>query len=460
MTLRRAFALVLLLAGLLVLQSVPAGGQPEGALVDVLEVDGVVDRHVAASMRGVLDKARADGADLVVFDLDTPGGLRVSADDLTGPITDSEVPVMVFVPTSGRATGAGTLIAQAAHVLAMSPVSRMGAAAPVDLAQAGGEQAAAEALAALAELRGRDADFAAEAANGQVLTILAAGATPRDVPAEAIPESDDILALTADEALDGGYVDLVEPELNTALERLSGYPVTVAGQDRVLDIDGRTARVRFHDLGLLQRLLHTVATPTVAYLLFMGGALALAFEFFQPGFGVAGISGLVLAALGLYGLTVLPVNWVAFAALAVGLALLALDLAVAGFGPLTLAGTIAVGAGSFLLLRGPAVLSVPGWVLASVVAFTVAFFVVIMTTVLRAQGAQATAGAAALIGETGVVRSVLNPEGHVFVGGALWRARAPDDVGRVRTGTVVRVLGLDDGPTLTVQPLDEPSPVG
>lgn len=457
---RRALALILLLAGLLVLLSAQAGGQErEGALVDVLEIDGVVDRHVAASMRAVLEKAQADGADLVVFSLDTPGGLRVSAEDLAGPITASEVPVLTFVPTSAQATGAGALIAQASHVLALSPVSRMGALSPVDLA-GGGAGESAERLAGLAQRRGRNPEFAVAAAGGQVLTILAAGATPEDVPTEVIGESDDILALTPAEALDGGYVDLVEPELNTVLERLSGYTVAVEGadgvaEDRVLDIDGLTAQVRFNSLGLVQRMLHAASSPTLAYLLFMSGALALAFEVFQPGFGVAGISGLILAALGLYGLAVLPVNWLAFAALVVGLVLLAVDLAVAGFGLLTLAGTVAVGLGSFLLLRGPDVLSVPAWVLASGVAFTVAFFLVIMTTVLRAQGVQASAGAAALVGQTGVVRSVLNPEGHVFVGGALWRARAPGAAGRVRTGTVVRVLGLDDGPTLEVQPLEE-----
>ncbi len=227
-------------------------------------------------------------------------------------------------------------------------------------------------------------------------------------------------------------------------------------------MDGSTANVRFNNLGLVRRVLHTVANPTLAYLLIVAGALAMLFEVFQPGFGVAGVSGLVLFGLGLYGLSVLPVNWLAFGLLLVGLALLAVDLAVAGLGAPTAGGTIALAVGSFLLFSGPELLRVSPWVIGPVVAFNVVFFVIVMTTVLRAQGNQAMAGAEGMIGKVGVVRSVLNPEGHVFVAGALWRARAPQDEGKVRTGERVRVLGVNDRLTLDVEVVDadDQAPVG
>ena len=118
--------------------------------------------------------------------------------------------------------------------------------------------------------------------------------------------------------------------------------------------------------------------------------------------------------------------------------------------------------GSFLLFSGSDVLRVSPWVIVPVVLFNVLFFVVIMTTVLRAQGSQAITGAEGMEGQVGVVRSLLNPEGHIFVNGALWRARAPESAGKVSTGTKVRVLGLNDRLTLDVELLDTEAdaPVG
>lgn len=446
----RIVALLLLLAGLLTAGSAAGAQQRDGALVDVVQIDGIVDRHVAGYLRAVVATANSDGADLIAVELNTPGGLGVDAEDLVATISDSDVPVLAFVPPSSQATGAGAVIAQAAHILALSPVSRMGAVAPVDLG--GDEQAPEAVLVDLAGLRDRNTEFAAASAT-QVLTILAPGATPQDVPTQLITESDDILALTAEEALDGGYVDIVEPGLSAVLEGLSDYELA---DGRTLSIDGQTAEIRFNSLGLIARTLHTVANPTLAYLLLIGGALALAFETFQPGFGVAGVSGLALASLGVYGLTVLGVNWFAFALVVLGLVLLSLDLAIAGLGALTIGGTLAVGVGSFLLFDGPPILRPAAWVIVLVVLSVVGYFVVVLTTVLRAQGAQAVTGAEGLVGQTGVVRSMLNPEGHVYVRGALWRARAPEEAGRLRTGTEVRVLGLNERLTLEVEPLDAP----
>jgi membrane-bound serine protease (ClpP class) len=177
-------------------------------------------------------------------------------------------------------------------------------------------------------------------------------------------------------------------------------------------------------------------------------------------------AGIVLLGLALYGVAVLPVNGLAFGLVVVRLAVLAADLAIAGLGALTAGGTIALTAGSFLLFSGSDALRVSPWVIGAVVAFNLLFFVVIMTTVLRAQSNQAMLGAEGMEGKVGVVRSVLNPEGHIFVNGALWRARAPEEAGKVPTGTKVRVLGMNDRLTLDVEIVDadedadEPTAVG
>lgn len=476
----RRIGVVLLLAGLLVgmlASVVGAKATGNGPIVDVIQIDGVIDRTVAGFMRDTIEKANADGAELIAIELTTPGGLGISGDDLVSPITSSDVPVLTFVgPAGARAAGAGISIAAASHILAASPVTQMGAASSVDL---GGGEPDSDAMAAnaselgdLAALRGRNTAFAERAAtDNQVVAILPDGQQPEDVDLDSLAgnliagtDPQDVLLLSPEQAVEDGFLDIVEPTLSATLDRLSGYEVQVEGADGVsesvtLTLDDLNANVRFNNLGLLGQILYTVANPTLAYLLFMGGALAMLFEVFQPGFGVAGVSGLLMFGFGLYGLAVLPVNWLAIPLIVIGLVLLAADLAIGGLGVLTGAGVLALALGSFLLFTGPEVLQVSLWVIALVVLFDVVFFVGIMTTVLRAQGQQAMTGAEALVGKTGVVRSMLNPEGHVFLDGALWRARAPEDVGKVRTGTPVRVVRLNDQLTLEVELADREAPV-
>ncbi|MDP8978162.1 MAG: hypothetical protein M3N17_06240, partial [Actinomycetota bacterium] len=280
-----------------------------------------------------------------------------------------------------------------------------------------------------------------------------------------VPGPRAVRRLTPAQAVDAGIADFAAATLPDVLRGLHGRRVSVGGRARTLDVDPVTARVRFHNPGLVRRVLHTVADPTLAYLLVVGGMLALAFEVFQPGFGVAGLCGVALSALGLYGLSVLPTNWAAFALLLAGVVLLGVDLARSGLGMLTVSGTAAFTAGSFALVGGPTMLHVPGWLVAVVAVATVVFFVVAMTQVLRAQAGPPTAEIGELVGRVGVVRSMLNPEGHVWLAGSLWRARAPSGAGRVATGTPVRVLGLRDDATLDVEVVDgtrpttpEPSP--
>ena len=457
---------VLLLTGLLLgALSAAAGAQPQGALVDVIEVEGIIDQTIADYITERVERAQADGAEAIVISLDTPGGLGISMEAIEKTITSSSVPVVVWVgPSGAQAASAGMFIAYSSHVLAMAPATTMGAATPVDLG--GGDlddkvRNSAEArLVALAELRGRDADFARAAVrDGAVVAIGEAESLPPDAELPAGIEPGDVTVVSAADLESRPVADLVAPSLPEVLTALDGRQVEVSGANGdtgsvTIEIDQASANVRFNNLGLVRRVLHTVANPTLAYLLLITGALALLFEVFQPGFGVAGVSGLILIGLALYGVSVLPVNWLALGLIVVGLILLAVDLAVAGLGALTAGGAIALAVGSFLLFSSD-VLRVSPWVIVPVVLFNLLFFVVIMTTVLRAQSSQAMLGAEGMQGKIGVVRSMLNPEGHIFVNGALWRARAPEADGKVKTGTKVRVLGVNDRLTLDVEIVDE-----
>lgn len=459
----RAPALLLAVVGFLLLGWSQAAAQDESPVIDVLQIDGPIDARVAGHVERALDRAEAEGVSAVVLELATDGGLGTDGTELGASIRQSAVPVVAWVgPPGARVTGAGALVAQSAHLLGMAPATVLGAASPLDLA-APGSEAEPSALAEAAEAMGRDGEFAAATAGGAAVVAVGAdtGEPAAEVGADALPwgvDPDEVAVETDEDLLASGRADFVAAELPDVLRQADGATVPLLGAEgsvvgeRTIDLDPVTATVRFDNLGLLDRVLHAVADPTLAYLLLIGGALAILFEVYQPGFGVAGGAGVLIVAFAAYGLWVLPVSLWALALLLVGLALLAVDLAIAGLGPLTIGGTAALAAGSYWLFDGPPPLRVSGWVIALAVAVCVAYFVVIMTTVLRAQGAQAMAGAEHVIGQSGVVRSMLNPEGHVYVGGALWRARAPEGAGKVKTGTQVRVSGMsEDGLTLDVE---------
>jgi membrane-bound serine protease (ClpP class) len=424
------------------------GLQPAGRTIDIIEVGGLIDGPVAGFISDAIASANQRDVEVLVIRLDTPGAIGGDLESLLEDIRTSRVPIAIWIgPPGAQATGAGFSIAQNAHVLALSPFSALGMASLASVSA--GE---------------RHAEFAQPAASGALIVAVPDGETgavvPPSVPLPAGVDRTRVLTLDETALAERGIADFVAGSLPQMLARLDGTQMTVAGPDgtnvtRAVRVDPQAASVRFVSMGLIDRVLHTVASPALTYLLVIAGALALLFEVFQPGFGVAGVSGIALLALGSYGLWVLPISWGGVALIALGLLLLAADLALARLGWLTACGTLALAAGSWLAFPDAALLRPSRWLVVAVVIFCVVFFAVIMTVVLRAQGNQALAGAQTVVGSVGVVRSMLNPEGHVFVHGGLWRARAPESVGKVKTGTKVRVLGMNDQLTLDIEVVED-----
>jgi membrane-bound serine protease (ClpP class) len=189
---------------------------------------------------------------------------------------------------------------------------------------------------------------------------------------------------------------------------------------------------------------HGLANPTLAYLLILATAACLSFEWFQPGFGVAGIAGVLVGLLAVYSLVVLPTNWLALAALAVGTVAFTADAARGGLGALTVVATALTGVGSWWLFSSPsALLRLDGRLAVLGTLWSVSWFVVILTVVLRSQR-QAPMGTEALVGARGVVRSVLNPGGIVVIEGAMWRAELAGG-GLLPTGQRIRVDAVEKG---------------
>lgn len=391
-------------------------------VVDILPVEGFIDPPVAAQIRDVVAGAEERGSELVVLQLDSPGIVSADLNELLSAIQQSPVPVVVYVgprAAGARAGGGATMLLAAAHLRAAALDAALGPAAPFDL--------------------GDEVDD---------VEVQLATHRLEELWPEAVVLAD--TTVTAEDL--AGELDVVANGLEPLLVELDGRTVaTVAGEQK-LRIRRDEVGVRFHSLGLVRRMLHAATTPVFIYLLVAIGLALLLFEVFQPGFGVAGIAGIIMVAIGVFGLTVLPVAWWAAALVVLGLLLFAVDVAIAGFGLVTLAATAAFAAGSVFLYDSPAI-GLPGWLIALTTVTAVVFFVVVMTSVLRAQAGPEDLALEDLVGRPGLVRSVLNPEGHVFIDGALWRARWTGEGKRAKVGTPVRVHGVE-GAVVLVEPFD------
>ena len=432
-----ASALLIWLGSFAWAQAERAGGAPAPPdhVVEVVDLEGVIDPTTAAYLESRFDVAAADESEVVIVQLDTPGGLDVSMRDMVQEILRSPVPVVVWVgPPGARAASAGVFLVYASHAAAMAPGTNLGAAHPVDL---GGELSgavedkavsdAAALLRSLAEERGRDVEFAE--------------ATVR--------ESE---ALTADEALARGVVEISAASIPDLLRGLDGTTVeTVTGPQTLVTVSGESAQValRFHKPGLLTRILHAITDPTIAYLLLILGFWAIVFELSQPGVGVAGISGAVALLLAFYSLAVLPVNIAGLLLILLGLVFFTIDVFTQGLGIWTIGGALALGTGSLLLFGGVApAIAVSPWVIGIVVLGSVLFFGFAMTVAMRARRRTALTGQEGLIGLTGEAREDLSPEGLVWVKGTNWRGRALN--GPIPKGSRIRVRRVD-GLLLIVQ---------
>ncbi|MFN2490599.1 MAG: nodulation protein NfeD [Actinomycetota bacterium] len=436
--------LVSFLVAAALLSGGPAFAQNEaGGTVDVIEVDGVIDPTVADYLKGRLAAAEDDGAHAAIVRLDTPGGLDVSMRDIIQKILDLRVPVIVWVaPRGARAASAGTFITYAANLAYMAEATEIGAATPVNLG--GGEQSDTlrrkvtnDAVAYITEIareRGRNVEWAEEA----VRNAASIGAT---------------------EAARIGVVDGVTSSLRELLEAMDGKAVTTGDEDEVVletwdeGVGTPSVAVRFQAMNLVQRLLHAVTNPEVAFLLLLAGAFGLIFEVYNPGIGLAGILGAISLLLGFYALSVLPTNWAGVFLIILGVVFFLVDLQAAGLGIWTVGGVVALVAGGSLLFSGadPSVELSP-WAIAGAVAGTLLFFISVMTAALRVRLRRPITGEEAIVGMVGEAKTDIAPEGTVLTKGTLWRARTMET--GIAAGSKVKVRATE-GLVLLVEPLHE-----
>jgi len=419
--------------------SCPAYGVEIREVKNVLNAsfNGVVGVVMEDHLEDIIMEAEKINAELIVIDMDTPGGLVSSMRAITQTILDSPLPVVVWVsPAGARAASAGAFILEAAHVAAMSPGTNVGAAHPVT---AGGEDVPEEMnrkitndlaaqMRSLAEERGRD-------------------------PSSCEKMVTESVSYTAREALQEGVIDIIASDLSTLLDAIDGRAVKLAGSTIKLDL--KDYRVHRYEMPPRLKALHFISRPDVAYLLLLIGLYAIIFEIMSPGGFVLGTSGLVLILLGSLGLRMLPFNWAGIVLLVVGIAVMILDLAVGGIGVLSLFGAAALIVGGLIIYRAPGgeLLNMSySFLIGAVVAITV-FFLLAAWAVWRSLSKKAVSGSEGLIGLEGVALTDLTPSGTVKCHGEIWEARSFSG-DKIESDTPVRVIRAE-GLVLYVEPIIE-----
>jgi membrane-bound serine protease (ClpP class) len=428
--------LLVLLSIVLCAAAIPSFSQNK--VVTVLTVDGEINPISARYVIRGLDRAARDNASLAVIEMDTPGGLESSMDEIVAKMLASPVPVAVYVwPQGARAASAGVFIAAAAQVVAMAPGTHIGAAHPVtgsggDITGTMGEKVLNDALAkmrALSQLRGRNPGW----------------------PDEAVRRS---LSLTESEAVAQHVADLQTPTLGDLLSAVDGRTVSTQAGNVVLHTNG--AEVRRVPMTFMDRILGFLIDPNIAYILLVLGIFGIIFEISSPGAILPGVAGAIALLVAFISFGSLPTNIGGIIFILLAIVLFIVDIKTPTHGILTAGGVVAFVLGSFLLFppwgRAPAPASLPGLPRAPVVSVSpvaiaimtvlvVAFFVFVLGKGILAQRRKIAFGAESVVGTQGMALTDIAPVGLVQSGGEQWSARS-DDVG-IRAGERVEVVGRE-----------------
>jgi len=400
-----------------------------------IKLDMMIHQVSAEFVERGIRYANEQNADAVLLELNTPGGLVTSTQELVQAIYASHAPVITYVAPSGAsAASGGFFVLLAGDLAVMAPGTNTGASHPVDLL--GGqpdktmsekiENDLASYIRSIAQKRGRNVTLADDAVRKSA-------------------------SFTDKEALDGKLIDAVASSPREIFAQYDGKPIRRFNGDTTT-VNLADADVDTYPMTRIESVLVWVADPNIAFLLGAIGLVCLYLEFTHPGMVVPGVVGAISLVLALYGLNFMPINYAGVLLIVTALALFALEAKVTSHGVLAAGGVLAMVLGAIILIKSPWPEARIHFPTALSVALPLALITIILLRfALAAKRRKAVTGEAGMIGLVGVAQTDLDPAGEILVRGELWGARA---AGRIPKGTRVRVREIE-GLTLVVESAPE-----
>ena len=407
----------------ILLMSIPWPTAAQKKQVDVIKINDAITPPIAVFISKSIEQASKNRAECLVIQLDTPGGLDLSMRDIIKDIMNADIPIVVYVAPSGaRAASAGVFITLAADIAAMAPGTNIGAAHPMAVGTGKMDRKMTEKVVndavayiqSIAEKKGRNVKWAAQ----------------------AVLEN---LSITETEALKKKIIDLVAKDLDNLLEKIDGK--TVEKPRGKIKLATKGSKTNVVEMGFRERFLAVLSNPNIAYILMMIGLVGLYFELSNPGAIFPGVIGGICLILAFFAFRMLPINYAGVMLILLGVFLFIAEIKVASYGLLTVGGLVSLTLGSIMLFESPIpALRASLSAIIPTILVTAAFFVFAVTLALRAQMAKPATGPEGLIGEIGIARIRLDPEGKVFVHGELWNAYSD---AAIEEGEKIRVLKTD-----------------
>ena len=420
------FVYIFILAVLWVTVFVSSGVNADSADIEVISVDGTIVPVVANYLDRGISRAESQGAAVCIIELNTPGGLLNATEDIVQRILNAKVPIVVYISPGGSwAASAGTFITIAAHVAVMAPGTSIGAAHPVSVGEEMPEEVSKKVteyssawIRSIAEIRGRDAEQAEL----------------------AVRESK---SFTASEALEANLIDLQADDLESLIRQLNGREIVLASGKEVI-IDTTDYALSRNEMNAVERLLHVISDPNIAYILLSLATIGLITEISNPGLIFPGVIGGICLFMAFYSLGVLNAYWAGVLFIFLAFGLFVAEVFTPTFGILSAGGLVSLIMGSLVLFShsSPA-LEINRGLIAAVAVIMAAFIVFVVGAIVRGQRRRVETGTEGLVGRVAVAKTRLDPKGTVLVDGEHWKAVV--DSGKVEPGeevTVIEVEGL------------------
>ena len=417
----------------------------------LVEIDGAIGPVTQELIVRSIDNAEAEGAAMVILQMNTPGGLDHSMREIVQAILDAHIPVITYIsPQGSRAASAGTYILYASHIAAMAPATNLGAATPVQVGGVpdlptepdGGTGGAPDDsdessmqkkiindatayIKGLAKLRGRNEEWAEQAVR-------------------------EAASLTAEEALEKNVIDVVAVDITALFEQLDGWQVNVKGRNITLDTKGLIIERISPDWR--SSILAIITNPNIAYVLMLVGIYGLILEFSNPGAILPGVVGTISLLLALYAFQVLPINYAGLALLGIGLAFIVSELFVTSGGILGMGGVVAFTVGSIMLFDDEYIaVSIP--LIGGTALVAGGFMLWILRKFSTLRHRQVVSGAEYMIGHYGEVIEDFRGRGRVEIDGESWLADAQEPLS---AGQKIRVIAIDKL-VLKIEPVNNTS---